>query len=89
MYDGKQVTAAATRAQLARYDKLVDPESLLAPDERARRARAALRSHMASLSLAASKVRLLRKRTALAVNEEPARAVNAEVRRERSSAIPV
>lgn len=61
-YDGREVTAAATAAQLARYDRLVDPEGKLPPEERSRRARAALRSHMASLSLKASQAKA-RKRT--------------------------
>jgi hypothetical protein len=63
MYDGREVTRAATAAQLARYDRLVDPEGKLPPEERARRARAALRSHMSLLALKASQAKA-QKRTA-------------------------
>jgi hypothetical protein len=68
MYDGREVTRAATAGQLARFDRLVDPDGTLPPEERARRARAALRSHMASLSLKASKAKAA-KRTAPAVEK--------------------
>lgn len=54
-------TGPATAAQLARFDRLVDPSSSLPPEERAKRARAALRSHMSALSLKASQAR--RKKT--------------------------
>ena len=55
--DARETTAAATAAKLGRFDRLVDPEGKLAPDERARRARAALRSYMAALSLKASQAK--------------------------------
>jgi len=54
---GGTSTAAATAAQLARFDRLVDPEGKLAPEERAKRARQALRSYMTRLSLKASQAR--------------------------------
>jgi hypothetical protein len=60
-YDGRQVTAAATVAQLARFDRQVDPDGVLPPEERARRARAALRAHMTTLSLRAQRARRKRK----------------------------
>ena len=52
---GKTNTRAATIAQLARFERQVDPDGTLAPDERARRADHALRSYMASLALKASR----------------------------------
>jgi hypothetical protein len=70
MYDGREVTRAATVAQLARFDRLVDPDGTLPPEERARRARAALRSHMASLSLKASQAKA-RKKTEVRSGEPP------------------
>jgi hypothetical protein len=57
MSDPRETTRAATIAQLARFDRLVDPEGKLPPDERARRSRAALRSYMSALSLRASQAK--------------------------------
>lgn len=51
---GKTNTRAATAAQLGRFARQVDPDGLLDPAERARRAEYALRSYMAALSLKAS-----------------------------------
>lgn len=42
---------------LARFEREVDPDGVLAPAERARRAEAALKAHMVRLALASSKAR--------------------------------
>ena len=54
---GGTSTAAGTAAFLARFEKQVDPENVLPPDERARRAEHARRGYMAGLGLKASKAR--------------------------------
>lgn len=54
---GGTSTKAGTRAFLARFEREVDPQGVLAPDERARRAQFALRAHMATLALKASRAR--------------------------------
>jgi hypothetical protein len=46
---------------MARFEREVDPNNELDPAERARRAAAAHRAHMARLALASSKVRAARK----------------------------
>jgi hypothetical protein len=50
-WDARDLTAAATEAQLARFDRLVDPEGKLPEQERKRRAKAALSAHMTRLAL--------------------------------------
>jgi hypothetical protein len=50
-------TAKARRAFLERFIDEVDPERLLADDERYRRAQAAMRAHMLQLSLRSAKAR--------------------------------
>lgn len=57
---GGTSTAAASRAFLARFEAAVDPDGKLTPEERARRARLALKAHMLTLSLKASRVRYRR-----------------------------
>lgn len=54
---GSTNTAPATRAAVARFEQQVDPDHVLTPEVRARRAGQALRSHMAGLALKASKAR--------------------------------
>ena len=49
-HDSREITAAARRGFLARFDREVDPDSKLPPEERARRAEMALRAHMTQLS---------------------------------------
>jgi len=44
-------TAPARRAALQRFERQVDPDGVLAPDERAQRAQQAMRAHMARLAL--------------------------------------
>ena len=53
-------TTNATRGQaglLARFEREVDPDGVLPPAERARRAESARKAHMTRLSLASSKAR--------------------------------
>ena len=57
---GGTSTTAGTRAFLARFEREVDPDGALSPDERARRADHALRSHMAKLALRSSQQRARR-----------------------------
>ena len=55
--DPRETTANGRAAFLARFDREVDPEGLLEPDERQRRAEQARRAYFARLSLAAIKAR--------------------------------
>jgi hypothetical protein len=58
-------TAARGQAGLqARFEREVDPEGTLAPDERARRAQAAHKAHMQRLALRSAQIRSARKATA-------------------------
>ncbi len=50
-------TAPAREAFLSRFDREVDPDGVLAPEERRRRAKHALQAHMARLALASSRAR--------------------------------
>ncbi len=53
---GKEITAAATKAsQVTRYEKQVDPDGTLPPEERRIRVEAARRAHMRSLALKRSR----------------------------------
>jgi hypothetical protein len=54
---GGTSTKAGTAAFLAGFERQVDPDGLLDPTERARRAEHALRAHMSSLALRASRAR--------------------------------
>lgn len=56
-HDARATTAAARAAFLARFEREVDPDGLLHPDERARRAEAARRAFMTRLALRSSVVR--------------------------------
>lgn len=58
---GKTNTRPATLAQLARFEREVDPDGILSPEERARRADYAKRSYMAKLALQASRARSKKK----------------------------
>src|SRR5215204_518038 len=55
--DPRETTANGRAAFLARFDREVDPEGLLEPEERRRRAEQARRAYFARLSLAAVKAR--------------------------------
>ena len=54
---GGTSTKAGSAAFLARFDREVDPNGILASDERSRRAEFALRAHMAKLALKASRAK--------------------------------
>jgi hypothetical protein len=55
--EGGEATAAARRAFLDRFERQVDPEGVLPPAERARRAGSARRAHFLRLALRSSQVR--------------------------------
>lgn len=44
--DRRSATSAGTTAFLAKFEQLVDPDGLLSPEERTKRARNALSAHM-------------------------------------------
>ena len=56
-YDGREVTANARAGFHARFEREVDPDCALPEVERARRAKAAMKAHMARLALASAKAR--------------------------------
>lgn len=70
-------TAPGTAAFLAKFEDQVDPERILTDEERARRARHAMRAYMAGLALKSAKARRL---------ASEARRLEAEVRAEREVA---
>lgn len=55
--DRKAATGPARQAFLARFEKLVDPDGRLSPEERAKRAASLRRAHMQELSLRSAKAR--------------------------------
>lgn len=56
-YDSREIAARATAGFYGSFQKKVDPEGLLPPDERLRRAEMARKAHFARLSLAGVKAR--------------------------------
>lgn len=64
--DSREITKAAREAFLARFYDEVDPKGELSPDERERRARAALKAHMGRLALLS-----VRKRREGGLDERP------------------
>lgn len=56
-YDGAAVTANARAAFLAKFEDEVDPDKVLAPAERLRRAEAARRAYFARLALKSAQAR--------------------------------
>lgn len=54
LHDARETTRKARQTFLKSFETLVDPDGVLAPDERARRAESAHRAHMASLALKSS-----------------------------------
>ena len=56
-HDPRETTANGRAAFLARFDREVDPEGLLEPDERRRRAEQARRAYFTRLALASAKAR--------------------------------
>ena len=59
-YDGRTVTQSARAAFATKFEDQVDPDRVLPPAERARRAEAARREHMTRLALASVKARRAR-----------------------------
>jgi len=55
--DRAAATAKARQAAIDRFDKLVDPDGVLPPEERAKRAASARRAHMQKMALASAKAR--------------------------------
>lgn len=68
---GGTSTTAATAAFLARFERQVDPEGALAPEERARRAEHALKAHMSALALKACRARSRRAAGRAASGDRP------------------
>lgn len=61
-YDPQSTTAAARKAFLRQFERTVDPDGILSPEERARRADHERRAHMARLAYRSAMAR--RKRAA-------------------------
>lgn len=55
--DPVETTRPARNAFRARFEREVDPDGILPPEERERRAQAALRAHMSRLALRSSRRR--------------------------------
>jgi hypothetical protein len=58
--DRSAATAPARAGLLARFEREVDPDGLLPPEERARRVESARRAHMQRIALASAKARRAR-----------------------------
>lgn len=56
-HDGRKVTRSARKAFLDRFEREVDPDGLLPPQERARRADQARRSYFNALALRSAQAR--------------------------------
>jgi hypothetical protein len=61
--DPRETTANGRAAFLARFEREVDPDGVLEPDERRRRAEQARRAYFTRLSLAAAKARQAKRKT--------------------------
>jgi hypothetical protein len=59
--DREARTRKAREAQFTKYEKKVDPEGELTPEERHRRAESLRRAHMTRMALASAKARRLRR----------------------------
>jgi hypothetical protein len=68
---GRTNTGPATLAQLSRFEREVDPNGVLTPSERARRAEYALKAHMTVLALRSSRQRSRRGDRALVNMKKP------------------
>ena len=71
-------TATACAAALAKFEREVDPEGVLAPEERRRRAEHARKAHLARISLRSAKVRKIRAEIARMKSEIVAESAGAE-----------
>lgn len=56
-HDSRETSAAGRNAFLARFEHEVDPDGVLSPIERKRRAEHALKAHMAKLALKSARAR--------------------------------
>jgi hypothetical protein len=56
-YDPRDTTRAAREAFLAKFEREVDPDGLLSPEERIRRAEYARKAHFTRLALASARKR--------------------------------
>lgn len=63
-YPAKDTTAAARKAFLARFEREVDPDGVLAPEDRAARAAAARKAYMLRLVMRRQELREERRRSA-------------------------
>ena len=72
--DRKEITAAARAAALSRFERQVDPDGVLPPEERMRRARYARRAYFAKLAIRSAEARGARakKKAGQAEGAEPA-----------------
>jgi hypothetical protein len=59
-HDSREITAPARAAFRNSFERQVDPDGVLSPDERARRTAHALKSHMYALALKSAKARAKR-----------------------------
>jgi hypothetical protein len=59
--DAKAITAPARAKFMAKFEELADPEGVLSPEERARRALHLRRAYFARLALASAKARRARR----------------------------
>jgi hypothetical protein len=63
-YDSRELTRPAREAFLSKFEREVDPDSTLSPEERLRRADHARRAHMARIARLSAIARRARKETA-------------------------
>ncbi len=56
-HDSRKITAPARAAALSRFEKQVDPDGILSPDERARRAEHARRAYFIGLARKSAQAR--------------------------------
>ena len=68
--DARETTANGRAAFLARFDREVDPEGLLEPDERRRRGEQARRAYFTRLALASAKARRAKRAAGLGTRPE-------------------
>ena len=61
-HDSREITEAARAGFLAKFERQVDPDRVLAPEERRRRALAARNAHMMRLALRSAEVRRKKKK---------------------------
>lgn len=61
-HDPRATTARAREAFLDRFEREVDPEGVLPPAERARRAKAARKAYFTRLAMTSAKARAARRR---------------------------